>query len=457
VPKQPLLAAVALLAILIAIYGPGVGRGFVKDDVVWVGANHVASWQDARALLFRTDGFYRPLVAATFAIDRALYGVEPFGFGVTNVVLLLVGALALAYLARSLGLGPVAAVVAAGVWTLNFHAVNMAVLWLSGRTALCVAVGSFLAAAATVRKRPVAAGIAAFLAMLAKEEAVMLPLILGAWAWVLASDGPGGESSDTPGGEGLAASGRVLAALRLTWPSWVGLALYFALRLQTAAMTPMSASEPYRFVFTSEALLVNALEYADRACTCAVIVIAVAHLLARRRPALTPSTLRLMVLGAVWLVGTFALTIFLPSRSSLYALLPSGGVALIAGSMVQDVWSAAAAGVRTRLAVAAVVLPLALLPVYWIRNTRWTEIADLSAETFEAVRRVTRERPDVPMLIFRDDPVARRSFANAYDQLLPQAVALAAGRDIPVELETPSTATGGAVVIALKNRRVVVE
>ena len=26
-----------LVAILIAIYGPGIGKGFVKDDVVWVG------------------------------------------------------------------------------------------------------------------------------------------------------------------------------------------------------------------------------------------------------------------------------------------------------------------------------------------------------------------------------------------------------------------------------------
>ena len=93
-----LLAAAALLAILISIYGPGIGKGFVKDDVVWVGANHVTSWSDVRALLFRTDGFYRPVVAATFAIDRALYGVEPFGFGVTNLCLLAAGASALAYL-----------------------------------------------------------------------------------------------------------------------------------------------------------------------------------------------------------------------------------------------------------------------------------------------------------------------------------------------------------------------
>ena len=67
-PPPPVVAAAILLAILIAIYGPGIGKGFVKDDVVWVGANHVTSWNDVHAMLFRTDGFYRPVVAVTFAL-----------------------------------------------------------------------------------------------------------------------------------------------------------------------------------------------------------------------------------------------------------------------------------------------------------------------------------------------------------------------------------------------------
>ena len=72
------------------------------------------------------------------------------------------------------------------MWALNFHAVNMAVLWLSGRTALCVVIAALLAAAAVVKGQPIAAGVAALLAMFAKEEAVMLPFILSGWAWVLA-------------------------------------------------------------------------------------------------------------------------------------------------------------------------------------------------------------------------------------------------------------------------------
>jgi hypothetical protein len=436
----PLVAALILLTILIAIYGPGIGKGFVKDDVVWVGANHVTSWADVRALLFRTDGFYRPVVATTFALDRAVYGLAPFGFGVTNLILLVLGACALAYLARSLGLRPTTAVVVAGVWTLNFHAVNMAVLWLSGRTALCVVIAALLAAAAVVRGRPIAAGVATLVAMLAKEEAVMLPFILSGWAWVLASPKPSAK-----------------AIVRLTGPAWIALAIYVALRAQTAAMTPMTAPDAYRFVLSPGALLGNALEYLDRACSFSAIVLLVSHVIAWRRPTVTPATKRVLILAAIWFVGTFALTVFVPNRSSLYALLPSVAPALVTGFLLQQLWEGSPAIVHRRLTAAAVIVPLLLLPVYWSRNSRWVEIAELSTETFGAIQRVARERPDADRLIFRDDRSSRRSLANAYDQLLPDAVRLAAGRDMRAEIDTGQTERSGAPRIILENGRIRVD
>jgi hypothetical protein len=441
--SSPLLVAAAVLAtLLIVIYLPCVGKGFVKDDVVWVGANHVTSWSDARALLFRTDGFYRPVVAATFAADRAVYGLEPFGFGITNLILLLVGAAALADLATALGVRGTRAIAVAGVWTLNFHAVNMAVLWLSGRTALCVVIAALLAAAAVVRRKPFVVGVATLAAMLSKEEAVMLPFIFTAWAWVLAD-----ERSPRRAGD----------AIRLTWPAWLALAIYFALRAQTAAMTPMSAPDAYRFVLSPGALVGNALEYLDRSCTFSAVVVIVAHAIAWRRPVITPPIRRVVWLSAIWFAGTFALTVFVPNRSSLYALLPSAAPALLTGFLLQELWTATNPSVHRRLVAASVILPLLLLPVYWTRNMRWVEIGHLSSETFAAIRNVVRERPDVDRLVFRDDRSTRRSFADAYDQLLPEAVRLAAGRDIRVEIETAGTDPGGAPRITLENGRIRVE
>jgi len=146
-----------------------------------------------------------------------------------------------------------------------------------------------------------------------------------------------------------------------------------------------------------------------------------------------------------------------PNRSSLYALLPSAAPALVTGFALQQLWDATAPIARRRLVAAAVIVPVLLLPVYWSRNERWIEIAELSSDTFAAVRQVTRERPDVNVLLFRDDRSTRRSFADAYNELLPNAVRLAAGRDIKTDIVAPGEEHREGVVIALRDRKVVVE
>jgi hypothetical protein len=245
--------------------------------------------------------------------------------------------------------------------------------------------------------------------------------------------------------------------IRLTRPAWLALVIYLGMRAQTAAMTPMTAPDAYRFVLAPGALAGNALEYLDRACTFSLIVLVVAHVVAWRRPVMTGPLRRMLILGAIWFAGTFALTVFVPNRSSLYALLPSVGPALVTGFALQQLWDATAPAIHRRLAVAAVALPMLLLPVYWSRNVRWIEIAELSSDTFAAIRQVARERPDVNVLLFQDDRSTRRSFADAYDELLPMAVRLAAGREIKTDIVAPGGPHAEGVVIALRDRKVVVE
>jgi hypothetical protein len=402
----------AIVLWLIVVYGPGIGHGFVKDDVAWVAANHVSSFADARALALRSNGFYRPLVAASFALDRAVYGIEPFGYGVTNLLLLIASTAALAWMARGAGLSLLTSLIAAAIWAFNLHGIHMAVLWLSGRTEEWLVLCAFLSAGALTRRRPIAAALAAFCAMLAKEQAVMLPAMLTAWAFVLRDRNP-----------------RV--ALRLTWPSWIALAVYLTLRSQTAAYTPATSPWFYQFTFDPLNVLTNAAEYLDRASTFSMIVVLLCVLLAWKRPAWTPELRRIATLAAIWLIGGYALTVFLPVRSSLYACLPSAGIAMMAAATVTPLL---AASKRTWLAAA---LPIVLLPVYWMRNERWVELADLGADTFAMVRQVMRETPDVQHLVFEDNRETRCSLLNTYGALLPPAITLAAGRTIPVWLDPP--------------------
>jgi hypothetical protein len=442
--RTGLVPLLALLALLAAIYTPGIGHGFIKDDVVWVEANDVSSWQDLKELAFRTHGFYRPLVSASFAADRAIYGLWPLGYGLTNFGLLVLSTLAVAWVATGLGLIRPAAIAVAAIWALNFHGINMAVLWLSGRTALWLVLCSLLAAGLLVRRRPLLAGVAVLFAAFAKEEAVMLPVIFTGWALLL-QDRQVRQEDDVPRERGEGRRGlsrvRMLDALRATWPSWLAVAAYLLLRSRTNAMTPATSPWFYSFTFAPMDLAQNVLEYLDRAGTFSVLVLILACLAAGRLPQVSTRTRRLAMMGAVWFAGAYALTVFLPVRSSLYACLPSVGAALVAGSLLQDLWSVMPTSRHRRLIITAAVMTILLLPIYWDRNTRWVEIADLSRDTFALLDTTVTRGPgagtDAPSIIFEDDRATRRSFANTYGVLLPVAVKLATGRDIPVTIEPP--------------------
>ena len=127
------LAVVIILALLGAIYLPDLGHGFVKDDYGWIAASRVQSLPDLVHLFTANVGFYRPLVSTTFAVDHALWGLNPEGYALTNVALLLADTVLLLLLARRLRLPPAAALFGVAVWVFNFHGVNMAVLWIQPR------------------------------------------------------------------------------------------------------------------------------------------------------------------------------------------------------------------------------------------------------------------------------------------------------------------------------------
>ena len=125
--------AILLVALLGAIYAPALGHGFVKDDFRWIAAADVHSPGDVARIFSTNVGFYRPLVTTSFAIDRAVWDLDARGYALTNATLLLANAGLLFLVGRRLSLPPEAALLAAAVWAFNFHGINMALLWTSGR------------------------------------------------------------------------------------------------------------------------------------------------------------------------------------------------------------------------------------------------------------------------------------------------------------------------------------
>ena len=197
--------------------------GFVADDFARiVHDERIRSLPDAlrffdpvfwRAEAATSAVAYRPMRPFVSAIDHAVWGLDPSGFHLTNI-LLHVAAVALAFaLLRGLGMARGAALVGAALFGL--HAANVeAVAWVKNRTVLCA--GAFLVLSmwlCCVRGRWGLGAVAFGIALLSHEQAAVGAL----WAVAL-----------------MEFSGRQERAGR-TWPLWGVLVLYFGVRALATA------------------------------------------------------------------------------------------------------------------------------------------------------------------------------------------------------------------------------
>jgi hypothetical protein len=193
--------------------------------------------------------------------------------------------------------------------------------------------------------------------------------------------------------------------------------LYLLLRSQSGALTPATAPDYYRFTFTAARLASNLPEYLDRSATFAAAALLVFVIVGKPRwRAVSPAPASTLWLGAVWWVGGFCITVFLPGRSSLYALFPSVGVALIAGAITSIAWDGLAESRKRRLVVAGLTLPFLLWPVYYSRNRPAVREAELSRRTLAELQRIATARGAGTSVLLEDDLSERPSLQNSFDR-----------------------------------------
>ena len=422
------LLAVAWLVFILAVYCPDVGRGFVKDDFTWIRTAKTAITYPSTLILQREIGFYRPVVTLTFVADYLLHGWRPRGYGWTNLALYGLCAAALIGLARAMRLSWWAAVLSAFLWAINPHGINMAVLWLSGRTALCLTLFALLAAIAFLRRWYGTAAVLIALALASKEEAVVLPAILLVWAWLSMESRP---------------PWRAFAATCLP------LGAYLTIRSFTSALTPATAPSFYQF--TTDAFLVvrNIAEYFDRTTTLLIAVVGIAMLVYRKRPA-SDTDRRILAMMGTWWIGMFAITVWLPVRSSLYAVCPSIATAVIAAMILERMREGATNGAHRLEPLLAMAL-LAAVPVYQMRNDRLVEAARVSERALRTIRADQPSLPQTGSVVFQDDPDVP-SFRFAFGDLAAEAMQTAFNSNWGARIETygvspPAAATQGQVAV----------
>ena len=380
------------------------------------------------ARLFTTApmGFYRPIVALSFLLNESIAGLHPLAYGLVNLALVIAIAAAIVALCRALGLHRGYGLFAAGVWTFNIHGVGMALTWISGRTSLLATLFAVHAAIAFTRKRSRPAALWTGLALLSKEEPLLLPLVFVIWATI---------ERRRVGDRRLTA---IVAGVRRTWLCLAVLGGYLVVRSASGAMTPANAPGYYALSLSPSVLGANVLEYADRAATFGVAVLALGLLLfARRLPRLDmidSDERDIIVRGLAWLVFGYGLTVMVPVRSDLYACLPAVGVAVIAGAAARALWRHIPPARQRAAVVAGLALPLLLMPVYRGRNVFARNDARLSTTVVRSVVAALRDGDDLTRVEVYQHVGERPSIGSALGGHLAAAIELGTGRRISADL-----------------------
>jgi len=409
-----MIAAIAVIWLLFAagVYVPDVGRGFIKDDFRWVLDGAAAFDHPASVFVSGWAGnFFRPIVALSFGLDHAVYGLWARGYGFTNLALYVGCVLAVYAVLRQLGISPVAAAGGAFAWAVNPTGLDMAVLWLSGRTSLLMTLFSCSAITLFLRGHRYSGAFFFAAALFSKEDALAVPLIvLGARWW-----------------RGIPAR---------TWRADLALmtivtAAYLTTRSQTQAITIANAPDFYRLTWNPLVLAANALHYLDRAATSTAVLLVLTLIAYGARPNWTQlKTTGLLELSCLWFVAGLFITIAVPVRSSLYAVFPSVATATAYAAVVDCLRVAPQRPGADRWLLAVYASVLFLIPVYGIRNDRWVEPARVSTRTMNVVRSLPDAVADTSTIVFHDEPVRFSNFATSLGGVEAPALKLFTGREL---------------------------
>ncbi len=335
------LLALLVLAAAVVPYARTLDAQFVWDDTFVIGPQLDVRAPSDLARLWKTPfdqflkdeamtrNYFRPAVLYTLALDRALYGENPRGFHLTNVVLYAAACFFLWLFAWELSGRPIAAALGAALYALH-PAHPESVAFVSGRTDVQSALFLFAALWAAVRFGPAIrnpwmklapAAVLLLPGLYAKEVALFGAPLLALALWV----------------KERRLAGRDLA--RATAPVAAVSALYLATRFLVLGSNPIPAISPVEGaaaqIFTSVAVVARYLP----------LLVTPIHLSARHEIVEVHAPDAVFAAGLLILAAIAAgLWIFLRRRSTwsvplaLFAatLLPVCYVKLLSGAIVAE-------------------------------------------------------------------------------------------------------------------------
>jgi tetratricopeptide (TPR) repeat protein len=196
--KQTVFVALFIVCAVVITFGNTLSYGFVWDDHLLIGNSYfIRNWSELPRIFTshfwsghaEWKAYYRPLINVSYLVDYQIWGLRPLGYHLTNVLAHAAASLAVMWIGwllfRSWLIGFAAAL------TFAVHPVHsQSVSFIAGRTDVIgtlfflLSFGLYVTWRESGRRLAYLGSTAAFvLALLSKEMAVVLPLVLVAYEW----------------------------------------------------------------------------------------------------------------------------------------------------------------------------------------------------------------------------------------------------------------------------------
>ena len=260
------LAPLFVVGCTLAAFLNSLDGEFLMDDYCEILDNPLMAspWPPWRVMLVGHELPSRPLPYLTFAIDHAIWGKRAFGYHLTNLAIHIVAALALFFLTRTTlssprlqkafeGRADVLAAFIAALWAahpLHTQAVTYIYQRLESMTGMLCLVSLAAFAGAVARQWNArwlgASVVASAAAMFSKEPAVVLPLLIASYDWLLCGE------PQPPAGRRI----RFYAALCSTWAL---LGLQMAVQASRYDATGAFTGSPIRYFLTQPRVILHYL------------------------------------------------------------------------------------------------------------------------------------------------------------------------------------------------------
>jgi tetratricopeptide (TPR) repeat protein len=195
--KHLLYRLVFITVLLLAVYGNTINHGFVWDDTDIIVENpQLEKLSNIPSLFLSEDriegstGYYRPITYVSFALDRAIWGLNPVGFNITNLLLHILVALLFYQVISALFKNENLAFAAALIFSLHPVAGETVNFHSGGRNTLLCACFILLSLLFYAKDKRIAAAVCFAGAIFSKEFGLLLPAILFVYDWFIKKEKP---------------------------------------------------------------------------------------------------------------------------------------------------------------------------------------------------------------------------------------------------------------------------